>query len=146
MAFNSDKEYEPTELEKDELSERKAHEEEMKRAEERLERAAKRKKTSFICATGGVIIGVLYILWITFGPEIMLPSGVSLYEAYISIAKGSGVLYALLDFAPPVILASAFALTCARGEKGKIYFVTSAILTLAIVVAVFMLYMSLMAG
>lgn len=146
MAYIGDRKYNLSELDKDELSERREHEEEMKRAEERIERAAKRKKISFICAAGGVITGVLYILWITFGPEIMLPSGVSLYEAYISLAEGSGILYALLDFAPPVILASGLALIGARGQKGKLYFVISAVLTLAIVVAVFMLYMSLMAG
>lgn len=146
MAYTSGKEYNLSELEKDELIERREHEEEMKRAEQRLESAAKRKRRSLNCAAMGVVTGVLYIFWITFGPEIMLPSGVSLYEAYISLAGNSGALYAVLDFAPPIILASILALVAARGEKGKFYFIISAVLTLAIVVAVFMLYMSIMAG
>lgn len=144
--YIDDKKYDPTVLDKDEAAERLRHEEEMQRAMERLDKRTARKKISFLSAAAGVFTGLIYILWITFGPGIFLNDGRSLYEAYISLAGSSGALYAVLDFAPPVILSSVLALVISRKERGKLYFVFSALLTTAIVVAVFMLYMSMMAG
>lgn len=144
--YTGDKKYDQTELDKDEAAERLRHEEEMHRAMERLSARSARKKRSFLAAAAGVLTGLIYILWITFGPGILLKDGRSLYEAYISLAGTSGALYALLDFAPPVIISSVLALLVSGKERGKLYFVLSALLTTAIVVAVFMLYMSMMAG
>ena len=144
--YIDDKKYDPTVLDKDEAAERLRHEEEMQRAMERLDKRTARKKRSFLSAAAGVFTGLIYILWITFGPGIFLNDGRSLYEAYISLAGSSGALYAVLDFAPPVILSSVLALVISGKERGKLYFVFSALLTTAIVVAVFMLYMSMMAG
>lgn len=138
--------YEKTELEKDEAAQRLLHEKEMERALERLHARSVRKKKSFFSALVGVVTGILYILWITFGSEIILPGGESLYGAYISLAGENGFLYALLDFAPPIVLALLLSLISARGERGKFYFVLTALFVLAIVVAVFMLYMSMLAG
>ena len=144
--YTGDKKYDPTVLDNDESAERLRHEEEMQEALKRLSDRSARKRRSFLAAAFGVLVGLLYILWITFGPGIMLNDGQSLYEAYISLAGTSGAMYAVLDFAPPVVLAAALALIAARKERGKFYFVVTAILTTAIVVAVFMLYMSMMAG
>ena len=144
--YTGDKKYDPTVLDNDESAERLRHEEEMQEALKRLSDRSARKKRSFLAAAFGVLVGLLYILWITLGPGIMLNDGKSLYEAYISLAGTSGAMYAVLDFAPPVVLAAALALIAARKERGKFYFVVTAILTTAIVVAVFMLYMSMVAG
>lgn len=144
--YTGDKKYNPTVLDKDESAERLRHEDEMQKAMERLAARSARKKRSFLAASTGVLVGVLYILWITFGPSIRAGDGRSLYEAYISLAGTSGVMYAVLDFAPPVALSVLLALLASGKERGKVYFVLTALLTTAIVVAVFMLYMSMMAG
>lgn len=144
--YHSERRYNPTELEKIEAAERARREEEMLRAEERIEARKKRKKRSFLSAGIGVAVGILYILWITFGPEIKPGGGTSLYEAYISLAGDSMAKCALLDFAPPVILAAALTLSVSAKERGRVYFVLTGVFALFVVIMVFMLYMSLMAG
>lgn len=144
--YTADGKYNMTELEKDEAAEKAAHAEEMNRAMERLAARSARKRRSFIAAASGVLTGVLYILWIAFGSEILLPGGKSLYEAYISLAGGKDALCVVLDFAPPAVLATVLSLLASKGERGKFYFVLTALFACLIVVAVFMLYMSMMAG
>ncbi len=143
--YNSQRQYDQTELEKAEAAERLAHEEEMHRAQERLEKRAVRRKKSFVSAAIGVFFGLIYILWVAFAPEIRLGSQ-SLYGAYISLAGDSMALCALLDFAPPIVLSGVAAFFAARGEKGRAYFVLTSISALLVVVMVFLLYMSMMAG
>ncbi len=131
-------------FQKGEEAERLLHEEEMKKATERLFNAKKRRKNSFISLSIGVITGILYILWVALSPTFLLPSGISLYEKYISIGGGSLLAQLLLDFLPPVLLSVIFSLIAARKEKGKIYFVLTSLMALFVVLAVFLLYMSMM--
>lgn len=131
-------------FQKGEEAERLLHEEEMKKATERLFNAKKRRKNSFISLSIGVITGILYILWVALSPSFLLPSGISLYEKYISIGGGSLLAQLLLDFLPPVLLSVIFSLIAARKEKGKIYFVLTSLMALFVVLAVFLLYMSMM--
>lgn len=73
--YTGDKKYDPTVLDNDESAERLRHEEEMQEALKRLSDRSARKKRSFLAAVFGVLVGLLYILWITFGPGIMLNDG-----------------------------------------------------------------------
>lgn len=141
----TDKTYDPTMLEEDEKLERERHEKEMYEAEARLEKTRLRRRDALLCAAVGFVTGILYVLWICFGERLKLPGGKSFYEAYISLAGGNGILCALLDFLPPVILSVAAALIIVRKRRGKTYFLLTSLIVCAIVVFVFLLYMSLMA-
>lgn len=139
------KRYLPTRADEDEAAERQAHEEEMHRAEERLEKRRLRTKRTILCAAVGALVGLLDILWISYGASIRLPDGRSLYEAYMTLSDGSSLSYFLLDFLPPVLLSALGALFVQRGERGRVYFILTALLALFIVLAVFMCYMALSA-
>lgn len=145
MLNQDDGKYNLNAFQKTEEAERLLHEEEMKKATERLFKAKNRRKKSFISLCVGVFVGILYIVWIALSPSLVLPSGISLYEKYISLGGGSTLSQLLLDFLPPVLLSVIFSLIAARGDKGKIYFVLTALMSLFVVLAVFLLYISMMA-
>ncbi len=137
------KHYRPTQADEDDAAERRRHEAEMKQAQERLEKQRIRKKRTLLCALIGIFVGLLNIAFITCGASIYLPDGRSLYEAYTALADDRSLSYLLLDFAPPVVLSTLGAVFVSRGERGRIYFILTALLALFIVLAIFMFYMAL---
>lgn len=140
-----EKRYRPTRADEDDAAERLSHELEMKKAQERLKKRRERKKRTLFCAAIGIVTGLLNIVWISYGANLRLSDGRNLYEAYIALSGGHSLSYLLLDFAPPVILASLGAAFASRGERGRIYFILTALLSLFIVLAIFMFYMALAA-
>ena len=139
------KDYNPDAFDEIDLRDRKRHEEEMAEAFLRLENRKRKNKKTLISALAGVGVGILYILWIAFGPSIMV-GGVSLYERYISLSFGSPLFSMVLDFAPPIVLSGVLGFLAGKGEKGRVVFIFNSIVITTLITLIFMLYISLMAG
>lgn len=135
--YNSEKEYNPSVLEELEKAERAEHEEEMKKAYIRLENTKRRRKKTLFCALAGVIVGILYVIYVAMGLEWA--------DRFLSsISRGNGIVRFILDFAPPAIVSGIAAWFIAKGEKGIFSYILTSVFAFMIVTLVFLVYLSLM--
>ncbi len=132
-----DKQYNPNASELNDISERQKHEEEMEKAFERMERAKARKRKTLLCGLTGFLVGVLYIVYVAMGIEAA--------DAFLGkLSGGNGIIRFILDFLPPILLTGIISYFIARKEKGTVVYIFSSISVFAVVLLVFLVYVSLM--
>ncbi len=135
--YNTDKEYNPTAFEEMEQEERAKHEEEMKKAYIRLENTKQRRKKTLFCTLAGVIVGIIYIIYVAMGIEWVD----ALFER---ISGGNTIIRFILDFAPPTVVSGIIGYFIARGKKGVFSYVLTSVFSFMIVTLVFLLYLFMM--
>ncbi len=135
--YNTNKEYNPTAFEEMEKEERARHEEEMKKAQERIENGKRRKRKTLLCASVGVLVGIIYIIYVALGVEWVD----ALFER---ISKGRSGIRFMLDFAPPVLVSGVLGYFAARGEKGIFSYILTAVFSFMVVTLLFLVYLGFM--